>query len=240
MTEKLSTEFDFSYLDRNYAEIKERIAAAAAASGRQPEEIKLMAVTKTVALPPINHMISLGVDLIGENKDQELLSKTDFLNTDGLQMHIIGHLQSNKVRKIIGIVSMIESVDSVELAREISKRSILAGTTTDILLEVNIGREEAKTGFDYDEALERASEISELENVRIRGFMAVPPICEGDEVRKYFAKMNTLYMDSKSKLGNGSLIDTLSLGMSADFEDAIKEGSTLVRVGSALFGARCY
>lgn len=240
MTEKLSTEFDFSYLDRNYAEIKERIAAAAAASGRQPEEIKLMAVTKTVEPPPINHMISLGVDLIGENKVQELLSKTDFLNTDGLQMHIIGHLQSNKVRKIIGIVSMIESVDSVELAREISKRSILAGTTTDILLEVNIGREEAKTGFDYDEALERASEISELENVRIRGFMAVPPICEGDEVRKYFAKMNTLYMDSKSKLGNGSLIDTLSLGMSADFEDAIKEGSTLVRVGSALFGARRY
>lgn len=240
MTEKLSTEFDFSYLDRNYAEIKERIAAAAAASGRQPEEIKLMAVTKTVAPPPINHMIALGVDLIGENKVQELLSKTDFLNTDGLQMHIIGHLQSNKVRKIIGIVSMIESVDSVELAREISKRSILAGTTTDILLEVNIGREEAKTGFDYDEALERASEISELENVRIRGFMAVPPICEGDEVRKYFAKMNTLYMDTKSKLGNGSLIDTLSLGMSADFEDAIKEGSTLVRVGSALFGARRY
>lgn len=240
MTEKLSTEFDFSYLDRNYAEIKERIAAAAAASGRQPEKIKLMAVTKTVAPPPINHMISLGADLIGENKVQELLSKIDFLNTDGLQMHIIGHLQSNKVRKIIGIVSMIESVDSVELAREISKRSILAGTTTDILLEVNIGREEAKTGFDYDEALERASEISELENVRIRGFMAVPPICEGDEVRKYFAKMNTLYMDSKSKLGNGSLMDTLSLGMSADFEDAIKEGSTLVRVGSALFGARRY
>ena len=119
MTEKLSTEFDFSYLDRNYAEIKERIAAAAAASGRQPEEIKLMAVTKTVAPPPINHIISLGVDLIGENKVQELLSKIDFLNTDGLQMHIIGHLQSNKVRKIIGIVSMIESVDSVELAREI-------------------------------------------------------------------------------------------------------------------------
>ena len=110
----------------------------------------------------------------------------------------------------------------------------------DVLLEVNIGNEEAKTGFTYDEALERAFEIAEMPNVNLRGFMAVPPICEGDTVRRYFAKMNGLYLDAKEKLSGKAIIDTLSLGMSADYADAIKEGSTLVRVGSSLFGARRY
>lgn len=240
MTEKLSTDFDFSYLDENYAEIKEKIANAAIASGRKPEEVTLMAVTKTVAPQPINHVISLGVKLIGENKVQELLSKLEFLDTDGLQMHIIGHLQSNKVRKIVDVVSAVESVDSVQLAQEISKRCTAAGRTMDVLLEVNIGNEESKTGFTFDETLERAHEIAELDNVNVRGFMAVPPICEGDTVRRYFAKMNGLFLDAKTVLSDKACIDTLSLGMSADYEDAIKEGSTLVRVGSALFGARRY
>lgn len=240
MTEKLSTEFDFSYLDENYAVIKENIAQAAVASGRRPEDVTFMAVTKTVAPPPINHVISLGVDLIGENKVQELLSKLDFLNTDGLRMHIIGHLQSNKVRKIVGIASGVESVDSISLAEEISKRCVQSDCEMDVLLEVNIGNEEAKTGFTYDEALERAFEIAEMPNVNLRGFMAVPPICEGDTVRRYFAKMNGLYLDAKEKLSGKASLDTLSLGMSADYVDAIKEGSTLVRVGSSLFGARRY
>lgn len=240
MTEKLSTDFDFSYFDENYAEIKEKIANAAIASGRKPEEVTLMAVTKTVAPQPINHVISLGAKLIGENKVQELLSKLEFLDTDGLQMHIIGHLQSNKVRKIVDVVSAVESVDSVQLAQEISKRCTAAGRTMDVLLEVNIGNEESKTGFMFDEALERAHEIAELDNVTVRGFMAVPPICEGDTVRRYFAKMNGLFLDAKAVLSDKACIDTLSLGMSADYEDAIKEGSTLVRVGSALFGARRY
>ena len=209
MTEKLSTECDFSYLDENYAVIKENIAQAAVASGRRPEDVTFMAVTKTVAPPPINHVISLGVDLIGENKVQELLSKLEFLNTDRLRMHIIGHLQSNKVRKIVGTVSGVESVDSISLAEEISKRCVQSDCKMDVLLEVNIGNE-------------------------------VPPICEGDTVRRYFAKMNGLYLDAKEKLSGKAIIDTLSLGMSADYADAIKEGSTLVRVGSSLFGARRY
>lgn len=240
MTEKLSTDFDLSYLDENYAVIKENIAKAAASVGRHAEEVTLMAVTKTVAPAPINHVISLGVNLIGENKVQELLSKIDFLNTDGLDMHIIGHLQSNKVRKIIDTVSMIESADSIELADEISKRAVAAGHSMDVLLEVNIGNEESKTGFKYEEALERAFEISEKANVNVRGFMAVPPICEGDTVRRYFAKMNELFLDAKGKLKDKANIDVLSLGMSADYADAVKEGSTLVRVGSSLFGARRY
>lgn len=240
MTEKLSSEFDFSYLDENYAEIKEKIANAAVLSGRRPEDIAFMAVTKTVSPQPINHAIGLGVKLIGENKVQELLSKLEFLNTDGVDVHIIGHLQTNKVRKIIGTVNMIESVDSVALAEEISKRCGIFGEKTDILLEVNIGNEESKTGFTFDETAERAFEISELENVNLRGFMAVPPICEGDTVRRYFAKMNGLFLDVKAKLKGKAELDTLSLGMSADYEDAIKEGSTLVRIGSSLFGARRY
>ncbi len=240
MTEKLSTKVDFSYIDENYAAIKENIARAAAASGRKPEDVTLMAVTKTVAPPPINHVISLGVDLIGENKVQELLSKIEFLDTDGLRMHIIGHLQSNKVRKIVGVVSCVESVDSIPLAEEISKRCAQSGCTMDVLIEVNIGGEEAKTGFTYDEALERAFEIAEMPNINLRGFMAVPPICTGDTVRGYFAKMNGLFFDAKSKLSGKAQLDTLSLGMSADYADAVKEGSTLVRVGSSLFGARRY
>lgn len=240
MTEKLSTEPDFSYIDENYAAVKENIAQAALASGRSPEDITLMAVTKTVAPQPINHIISLGVDLIGENKVQELLSKIEFLNTDGLRMHIIGHLQSNKVRKITGVVSCVESVDSISLADEISKRCARSGCTMDVLLEVNIGSEEAKTGFTYNEAIERAFEIAEMPNIVLRGFMAVPPICEGDTVRRYFAKMNGLYLDAKSKLAGKATLDTLSLGMSADYAEAVKEGSTLVRVGSSLFGARRY
>lgn len=241
MTEKYLSDEDLLYLDENYKRIKEDIAEAAVKSGRTPDEVRLMAVTKTVMPVCINHIIGLGADLIGENKVQELLEKKEFLNTEGLEIHIIGHLQSNKVRKIIGEVGMIQSVDSLSLAEEISKRAVGNGSNMKILLEVNIGSEESKTGLSYEEAMERAFEFSELPGLDVRGFMAIPPVCDtSSQVRKYFEKMNELYLDAKNKLSGKAVIDTLSLGMSSDYREAVLEGSTLVRVGSALFGKRHY
>lgn len=241
MTEKYLSDEDLLYLDENYKRIKEDIAEAAVKSGRTPDEVRLMAVTKTVMPVCINHVIGLGADLIGENKVQELLEKKEFLNTEGLEIHIIGHLQSNKVRKIIGEVGMIQSVDSLSLAEEISKRAVGNGSDMKILLEVNIGSEESKTGLSYEEAMERAFEFSELPGLDVRGFMAIPPVCDtSSQVRKYFEKMNELYLDAKNKLSGKAVIDTLSLGMSSDYREAVLEGSTLVRVGSALFGKRHY
>lgn len=241
MTQNSLIENEFSYLDENYKRVTFEIEEAAMKSGRNPEDIKLMAVTKTVSPLMINHMISLGVDLIGENKVQELLSKLDFLTKDNLEMHIIGHLQSNKVRKIIDVVSMIQSVDSVSLAREISRQSVLHNKETDILIEVNIGDEEAKTGLPVEMLFDTASEISEMDGIRIKGLMCVPPICDDETtVRKYFEKTRLLNEELKSFLKDKEDISVLSMGMSSDFVSAILEGSTLVRVGSSLFGMRRY
>lgn len=241
MTQNSLIENEFSYLDENYKRVTFEIEEAAIKSGRNPWDIKLMAVTKTVSPLMINHMISLGVDLIGENKVQELLSKLDFLTKDNLEMHIIGHLQSNKVRKIIDVVSMIQSVDSVSLAREISRQSVLHNKETDILIEVNIGDEEAKTGLPVEMLFDTASEISEMDGIRIKGLMCVPPICDDETtVRKYFEKTRLLNEELKSFLKDKEDISVLSMGMSSDFVSAILEGSTLVRVGSSLFGMRRY
>lgn len=242
MTEKILTdgEQDLRYIDENYKYIKDKIAEAAIHSGRTPADVRFMAVTKTVAPYIINRAIALGADLIGENKVQELLGKLDDLHTDGLEMHLIGHLQSNKVKKIVTTVTMIQSVDSVSLAQEISKRAQECGVSMDVLTEVNIGCEWSKTGFAYEEMTERALEIDQLPGVNVRGFMAIPPVCETeDEARGYFARVRRLFEDAKPQFGKPDF-DTLSMGMSSDYAAAILEGSTLVRVGSALFGQRRY
>ncbi len=241
MTEKLSPDISFDYLDENLKEIKENIAEAAIKVSRKPEDVTLMAVTKTVQPVFINHIIELGVGLIGENKVQELLSKTDYLKTDNLDMHIIGHLQSNKVRKIIDVVSTIQSLDSISLAEEISKQADKNSLTMKVLMEINIGKEESKTGFLEEECVEKAFQIAEMPGIKLEGLMAVPPICDSEkEVRKYFERMNILYQDCKSKLASKAQFTTLSMGMSSDYVPAITEGANLVRVGSALFGARRY
>lgn len=241
MTDKSLLDAEFGNIDENYKIITENINEAAVKSGRRFEDIRFMAVTKTVQPACINHALSLGINLIGENKVQELLSKLEYLNTDGVDMHIIGHLQTNKVRKIIGTVSMIQSVDSVSLADEISLRAKNEDTVMDVLLEVNVGGEESKTGLPFDGVIETALEISEKENIKIRGLMAVPPICDTEkEARGYFEKMNGLYRELKTALNNFPDTDILSLGMSSDYYWAILEGANLVRVGSALFGNRRY
>ncbi len=175
MTERILTDDgqDLRYIDENYKYIKNKIEEAALRSGRSPAEVRFMAVTKTVAPYIINRAIACGADLIGENKVQELLSKLDDLHTQGLEMHIIGHLQSNKVKKIITTVAMIQSVDSVSLAEEISKRAVENGVVMDVLTEVNIGCEWSKTGFACEELTERSLEIDALPGVNVRGYMAI-------------------------------------------------------------------
>ncbi len=240
MTKKLSTEERFAAIEHNLAFINARIAAAAEKTGRTRSDIRLMAVTKTVEPVFINHAISCGVDLIGENKVQEFLAKKPFLHLDGVDAHLIGHLQTNKVRQIVGQVSTIQSVDSEKLAREIEKQSEKAGVITDCLIEVNIGEEESKTGIDETAVMQLLETMAALPHLRVKGLMAIPPICPEDELRQYFEKMYAMFVDiGRKKLDNVSM-DILSMGMSSDYEQAILCGANMVRVGSSIFGPRLY
>lgn len=240
MTEKLLLEQRFQDIEYNLNVIRERMANAAIKSGRKPEDVTLMAVTKTVDTIFINHAIEYGIDLIGENKVQEFLSKEEYLHMDNCKAHLIGHLQTNKVKQIVGKVDMIQSVDSIKLAKEIEKQSVNKGVVTNCLVEVNIGDEESKTGLDLSLLEDTIYQISEMKNIRIRGLMTIPPICEDDELNKYFSKMHQMFVDIKSKKIDNVSMDILSMGMSSDYESAIINGSTLVRVGTSIFGQRIY
>lgn len=228
-----------SIFDENYKEITENIARAAEKSGRKYEDITLLAATKTVDTEVINHAISSGISYIGENRVQEFLSKHEsFLPVN---QHFIGHLQTNKVKDIIDKVSLIHSVDSFRLAEEISRQAVKRGITVNILLEINIGDEESKSGFSYNDAVAAVEKIAKLDGIKIKGLMAIPPICENSEQnRPYFAKMKKLFIDIGNKKIDNSNMDILSMGMSDDYEVAIEEGANMVRLGTALFGRRNY
>ena len=224
----------------NFEDIKGRISAAAIKSGRKPEDILFLAATKTIDIQVINYAISKGLPAVGENKVQEFLSKEEQLLA-GAQRHFIGHLQSNKAKDIVGKVSLIHSVHSVKLARIIGELSVKKGITSDILLEVNIGREESKSGFLAEEVLENLKEISKIKGVFVRGLMTIPPICSNSSKnRAYFKEMYNLFLDIRSKKIDNSSMEFLSMGMSDDFEAAIEEGANIVRIGTALFGKRNY
>ena len=230
-----------SDVEYNYNVISERIAEAAQKAGKSADDIKFLAATKTVEPEVINHAISLGLKYIGENKVQELLSKYDDYNLQNCSLQFIGHLQTNKVKQIVGKVDLIQSVDSVKLANEIAKQSLKLNKTTDILIEVNIGREENKSGV-YPENLEELlCEISQINGISVKGLMTIPPICDNKhKISKYFNKMHNIFIDiSQKKLDNISMT-ILSMGMSADYYEAILEGANMVRIGSSLFGARNY
>lgn len=225
--------------DINFKEIKKNIAVAAEKSGRRAEDIILLAATKTVEADRINYAISEGLEYIGENRVQEFLSKKDCLLP--CHRHFIGHLQTNKVKDIVPFVELIHSVDSVRLAKEISKQSMRFNKTTDILLEVNVGNEQSKSGFLIEEVENAIIEIAKLPNIHVKGLMAIPPICEtAEDNRKYFSIMYKLFIDISTKKIDNSSMDFLSMGMSDDYEVAISEGANIVRVGSALFGKRIY
>lgn len=224
----------------NYHRILNDVKETAVKAGRAENDVRLMCVTKTVEPEYINPVLDLGADLIGENKVQEYCSKLDTLHLDNVEKHIIGHLQTNKVKYIAGRVDMIESVDSLKLVKEIEKQFKKADAVANILIEVNIGNEESKSGCDITQLDELIYQISELDNIKIKGLMTIPPVCEADEARRYFAKMHDKFLQIKEKNIDNVSMDVLSMGMSADYEQAILEGSNIVRVGSAIFGARKY
>lgn len=230
-------------IGENYLEIVERKNRAVVRSGRNPEDVLLLAVTKLHTVEEINQAISAGATDAGENRVQELLEKYD-RTAEPVRWHLIGHLQTNKVKNIIDKVVLIHSVDSLKLAKEISKRAIAADKVMDILIEINIGMEESKSGVPAEDVESLVKEIAaECEGVRIRGVMCVPPIGETPEdSRPYFKKTKAIFDNLKTLdlPQERFLPDTLSMGMSGDFEVAVEEGATIVRVGSSIFGKRNY
>lgn len=230
-------------IGENYLEIVERKNRATVRSGRNPEDVLLLAVTKLHTVEEINQAISAGATDAGENRVQELLEKYD-RTAEPVRWHLIGHLQTNKVKNIIDKVVLIHSVDSLKLAKEISKRAIAADKVMDILIEINIGMEESKSGVPAEDVESLIKEIAaECEGVRIRGVMCVPPIGETPEdSRPYFKKTKAIFDNLKTLdlPQERFLPDTLSMGMSGDFEVAVEEGATIVRVGSSIFGKRNY
>lgn len=221
--------------------VKENIAAAAMRCGRDPKEIKLVAATKMNDADRVREAIAAGVDICGENRVQELSEKLAQGAYDGCPLHFIGHLQKNKVKYIVGKVELIHSVDSVSLAQEINRRAAALGLTQDILLEVNIGAEENKSGFAPEELANALDEIAQFSSVRVLGLMAIPPICEiSENNRVYFKRMKQLFIDIGQKKYDNVTMLHLSMGMSADYEVAVEEGADLVRVGTGIFGARNY
>lgn len=225
----------------NYKRIKNNIMEQAVKAGRNEDDVRLMCVTKTVDPQYINPVLDSGADLIGENRVQEFLGKKDALHLTHVEKHLIGHLQTNKVKQIVSEVDMIESVDSLKLAKEISKESAKRNITTNILVEVNVGKEDSKSGIYIEKLEELLCQIAVLDNIKVKGLMTIPPICDSStEVRKYFSAMHQSFVDFRDKRIDNIDMEILSMGMSGDYESAVLEGSNIVRVGSAIFGARQY
>ncbi len=228
-------------IEENVKRIKEEIANIAISCGRNPKDILLCAATKMNDSDKVRQAISAGVDCCGENRVQELMQKMSENAYDGVPVHFIGHLQTNKVRQVVGKVDLIQSVDSLRLLQAVDKEAGLQNLVQDVLLEINIGNEESKTGFVPDEILEICEEISNFDNICVKGLMAIPPISHfSGENRKFFQKMCNLTVDITEKKYDNIRVDILSMGMSDDYADAIACGSTMVRIGTAIFGQRNY
>ena len=225
----------------NVLKIKKAMQEAAIKAGRDPKDIVLCAATKMNDVENVRQAIAAGVDCCGENRVQELTQKLGENAYAGAPVHFIGHLQTNKVKQVVGKVSLIHSVDSLRLLEAISKEAAMQGICQDILLEVNIGNEESKSGFAPHQLPEVLSQIGNFENVRVRGLMAIPPICQNPtDNHKFFQEMFNLSVDITAKKYDNVSVNVLSMGMSDDYEDAIACGSTMIRVGTAIFGSRGY
>ncbi len=226
-------------LEENVRKVLDNIALAAREVGRDPGEITLVAATKVQTDDTIRAAIAAGVPICGENRVQEMTAHLETDTYAGAGLHFIGHLQTNKVRQVVGRVDMIESVGSVHLLEEVNKQAAKLGIVQDILLEVNVGGEESKSGVAPQEVEEVARLAAGMPNVRLRGLMAIPPVAGEDGNRGFFREMHKLFVDIKQKMpDNEADINCLSMGMSGDYMDAVREGATLVRVGTALFGPR--
>ena len=223
----------------NIARIRAQMKEAAIAAGRNPEEILLCAATKMNDADAVRQAIAAGVDVCGENRVQELTQKLSEHAYDGAPVHFIGHLQTNKVKQVVGKVALIQSVDSLHLLEAIQKEAARQDIRQEILLEVNIGREESKSGFAAEDIPALVEHFDRFPNICLRGLMAIPPISQnsGDN-RKFFQKMCALAVDITTKKVDNVCVDILSMGMSDDFADAIACGSTMIRIGTAIFGQR--
>ena len=243
----------FGYIEENLGLIRDKIDKASLNRDNiyNKGKPRLLAVTKTVDVEKINYAISKGIDLIGENKVNELLEKYDKLDKDGLEIHFIGTLQTNKVKYIIDKVNLIQSVNSIRLAEEINKRAAQKNIKMDVLIELNIGEEDSKTGINPDETFEFINALKDFENLRVKGLMTIPPPLfslennenlkktgEKSEIAKFFIKIYEIFVDISAKKIDNIDMRFLSMGMSDDFEEAIKYGSNIVRIGRAVFGER--
>lgn len=222
----------------NLLDVKKRILLACERAGRDPEEVTLVAVSKTKPVSMIEEAYSAGIRDFGENKVQELCEKHEKLSSD-IRWHMIGHLQRNKVKQVVGKAVLIHSVDSVRLAEQIEEEAAKKDLLVDILLEVNVAEEESKFGFKLLEVEPAIRKIASFPHIRIKGLMTIAPFVENSEENRFvFKKLRQLYVDMQSKNIDNVNMNMLSMGMTGDYEVAIEEGATLVRVGTGIFGTR--
>jgi len=223
-------------IEKNLSWVRERIEHAAAKVGRDPQGIKLVAVTKTATVPRIREAMAAGVMIFGENYVQEARTKIEEIGKSGIQWHFIGHLQSNKAAYAVRLFDLIHAVDSVTLARELDKRAAASGRIIECLIEVNLSQEASKFGISKERTPELAHELKDLKNISLQGLMTMPPYADDPEAaRPYFIALRELREEIAR---SGIPLPELSMGMSTDFEVAIEEGATIVRVGRAIFGER--
>lgn len=225
----------------NISAVFEKVASAAVRSGRTGEEISIVAASKMNDSEKVKEAISCGITFCGENRVQEMLEKNALNAYDGAHLHFIGHLQKNKVKNVVGLAELIHGADSIGLLQAIGAAAEKAGIIQDVLLEINIGKEASKSGFSEEELPEILFLSSQIQGIRIRGLMAIPPICTDEsQNRPFFVRMNQLFVDNKQKKYDNVSMDFLSMGMSADYEAAIECGSNMVRIGTGIFGPRNY
>ncbi|WP_458862362.1 YggS family pyridoxal phosphate-dependent enzyme [Acidaminobacterium chupaoyuni] len=231
----------YRQMEERIAQIRGQMEDAAREAGRDLWEIRLMAASKTQALETVAASAKMPIDLFGENRVQELVEKTDAQVYGGKEVHLIGHLQSNKVKHTVGRASVIESVDSAALAKEIARQAAKRQLCQKVMIEVNTGGEESKFGIKPEEIWKLLEEIETMENIKVCGLMTIPPVSQKKgQNRPYFSILRQLFIDIKSKKYDNVSMDILSMGMSRDFCDAIAEGSTLVRIGTGIYGPRIY
>ena len=229
-------ENQFNHIEENIKRIQYNIEETAVKCGRDPKDITLMAVTKTRTCEEVNKAISCGINLLGENRVQEFLQRYE--NYNKARVDFIGHLQTNKVKQIVGKVELIHSVDSIKLAKEIDKHSREIGTISNILMEINIGAEESKSGVMVENAENLAEDLSYLPNIRLKGLMCIPPKGDDLTVENYFEDIYKLYVDISDKKIDNIDMNIISMGMSSDYKLAVKHGSNIVRIGTGIFGKR--
>ena len=223
------------------ARVRDSIAEAAVQCGRRPEDIILVAASKMNSAQRIQQAVAAGIAICGENRVQEMLEKSAQGAYKGAELHFIGHLQKNKVKQVVGLASLIHSADSRELLSCIDRCAAAKGLIQDVLLEVNIGAEPSKSGFEAGQIPEILAQAGSFSALRIRGLMAIPPICSCEaEILPYFQRMQQLFVDNGAKKYDNVSMDFLSMGMSGDFETAIACGANMIRLGSVIFGARDY